>query len=81
MLTSDQIRAARTLIRWSAKRLADEAGLGISTIQRMEAAEGVPSASGRNLDAVQKTLEAAGIDFIEEDGRGVGVRFRSASGG
>ena len=76
MLTSHQIRAARALLRWTAQRLADEAELGISTVQRMEAAEDVPSASGRNLEAVQRCLEAAGIVFIEEDGRGIGVKFQ-----
>ena len=76
MLTSHQIRAARALLRWTAQTLADKAELGISTILRMEAAEEVPSASGRNLEAVQRCLEAAGIQFLEEDGRGVGVKFR-----
>ena len=79
MLTSHQIRAARALLRWSAQKLADEVRLGLSTVQRMEGAEDVPSASGRNLEAVQRCLEAAGIAFIEDDGRGTGVKFRSSS--
>ena len=80
MLTSDQIRSARALVRWSAQKLAEEAGLGISTIQRMEGAEGVPSASAKNLDAVQRSLEAAGVVFIPENGGGVGVRLKERSG-
>ena len=80
MLTSDQIRAARALLRWPAQKLADQAKLGISTIQRMEAASGVPVASARNLDKVQRVLEAAGAVFIDENGGGPGVRLRSASG-
>jgi transcriptional regulator with XRE-family HTH domain len=79
MLTSHQIRAARALLRWSAQKLADETRLGLSTVQRMEGAEDVPSASGRNLEAVQRCLETAGIEFIEEYGRGVGVKFRSGT--
>lgn len=67
------------MLRWTAQRLADEAELGISTVLRMEAAEDVPSASGRNLEAVQRCFEAAGIAFIEDDGRGIGVKFRSSS--
>ena len=76
MLTSDQIRAARALLRWSAQKLAKKAGLGISTVQRMENADGVPSASGKNLAAIQTVLESAGIIFIPENGGGRGVRLR-----
>jgi transcriptional regulator with XRE-family HTH domain len=79
MLTSNQIRAARALLRWSAQKLADQAGLGISTIQRMEATSGVPSASARNLDTVQRSLEAAGVVFIDENGGGPGVRLGSTT--
>ncbi len=79
MLTSHQIRAARALLRWSAQELADEASLGISTVQRMEGADNVPSASASNLDAVQKALESAGIIFLPDginvDG-GPGVRLK-----
>ena len=76
MLTSDQIRAARALLRWSAQKLADESGVSWKTIQRMEASEGVPSATARNIEKIQKTLEAAGIIFIDEDDEGPGVRLR-----
>lgn len=76
MLTSDQIRAARALVRWSAEDLARESGVGLSTIRRMEAAEGVPAASARNLAAIQDALEKAGVQFIAKNGGGEGVRFR-----
>jgi len=76
MLTSDQIRAARALLRWSAQDLAGKAGIGISTVQRMENADGVPSASGKNLEAVQRALERAGVEFITENGGGPGVRLK-----
>ena len=74
MLTSDQIRAARALLRWSAQDLAGKAGIGISTVQRMENAEGVPSASGKNLEAVQRTLERAGVEFTNGDSPGVRLK-------
>ena len=76
MITSDQIRAARALLRWSAKTLSEESGVSLPTIQRMEAASGVPGGLSRNLDAIQRTLERAGILFIDEDGGGFGVRLR-----
>jgi transcriptional regulator with XRE-family HTH domain len=76
VITSDQIRAARALVRWSAEDLARESGVGLSTIRRIEVAEGVPSASARNLAALQTALEAAGVVFIPRNGGGVGVRMR-----
>ena len=76
MLTSDQIRAARALLRWSAQKLADESGVSWKTIQRMEASEGVPSATARNIEKIQRTLETAGVTFIDGNGGGPGVRLR-----
>ena len=76
MLTSGQIRAARALLRWSAQRLADETGISWRTIARMESVDGVPSANSRNLLNIQQTLEKAGIEFIEENGGGAGIRLK-----
>ena len=42
----------------------------------MEASEGVPSATARNIEKIQKTLEAAGVIFVNEDDEGPGVRLR-----
>lgn len=80
MITGAQIRAARALIRWSASKLAKQADVSLPTIQRMEREDGVPSAYTKNLDSVQKTLEQAGVEFIPENGRGDGVRFREPLG-
>ncbi len=76
MLTGSQIRMARGHLNWSTKKLAGEAGVGISTVQRMETVDGVPPSSGKNLEAVQKTLETAGIVFVDANGLGPGVRLR-----
>lgn len=63
MLTGAQIRMARAGLKWTAKELAQKAGVGISTVQRMEAEDGIPTASARNVQAVQAALENAGISF------------------
>ena len=76
MLKAGQIRAARALLRWSAAELAIRSGLSERTLQRMEAAEGVPAGLSKNLELVQGTLEDAGIIFIDEDELGPGVRLR-----
>ena len=76
MITAEQIRGARAILRWSAQKLAEQTGVSWPTIQRMEASEGVPSSISKNLLAVQRTLEEAGIRFIDENGGGAGVRLR-----
>ena len=77
MITSDQIRAARALLRWSGKDLAEKTGLGFSTLMRLEVLDGVPSAQARTLEAIQKAFEQAGIEFIGTPEEGAGVRWRS----
>lgn len=67
---------ARGHLKLSVQELAENAGVGISTVRRMEDTDGVPSASGKNLDAVQKALEAAGVVFVDPNGLGEGVRLR-----
>jgi len=75
-LTSSQIRASRGLLRWSAEDLAREAALGLATIKRAEAADNETSMTTANDLAVRWALEAAGVEFIDENGGGPGVRLR-----
>jgi hypothetical protein len=75
-LTSGQIRAARALIRWRAADLAKESSVGVATIRRAELAEGPTALTAANDQAIRRTLEAAGIEFIDENGGGVGVRLK-----
>jgi ribosome-binding protein aMBF1 (putative translation factor) len=79
-LTSAQIRAARALLRWSAEDLARESTLGVTTIRRAELAKGETSMTTANDSAVRRTLEAAGVEFIDENGGGPGVRLRKRQG-
>jgi hypothetical protein len=75
-LTSAQMRAARALIRWSAEDLARETALSVTTIRRAELTEETTSMTAANDLAVRRTLEAAGVEFIDENGGGPGVRLR-----
>ena len=75
-LTSAQIRAARGLLRWSAEDLAREAALGVATIKRAEGAKNETSMTVANDLAVRRALEEAGVEFIDENGGGPGVRLR-----
>jgi len=78
-LTSAQIRAARALLRWSANVLARHSKLGIATIRRAELAEAETKLTAANDQAVRSALEAAGVEFIDENGGGVGVRLRKGT--
>jgi transcriptional regulator with XRE-family HTH domain len=73
-LTRAQCRAARALLEMTQSDLADLADLGLSTIVDFE--KGRRKISGDALAAIQKALESAGIEFIEENGGGPGVRLR-----
>jgi len=75
-LTSAQIRAARALLRWSAEDLARQSSIGVTTIRRAELTEDQTSMTTANDLAVRHALEGAGVEFIDENGGGVGVRMR-----
>ena len=75
-LTSAQIRAARSLVRWSAEDLARESSLSVATIRRAELADDETSMTAANNLAVRRALESAGVAFIDENGGGPGVRLR-----
>ena len=79
MITGAQVRAAKSLIRWSGSDLADRAGVSLSSIRRIEAFDGVPdSASVKVLHSIQQAFEDAGIEFIgtAEDGPGVRLKLK-----
>jgi transcriptional regulator with XRE-family HTH domain len=72
-LTPAQIRAARALLHWSAEDLARESAVGLATIRRAENAQKETSMTAPNDLAVRRALEAAGVEFIDENGSGPGV--------
>jgi transcriptional regulator with XRE-family HTH domain len=76
LITSDQIRAARALLRWSGRDLAEKTGLGFSTLMRLEVLDGVPSAQAKTLETIQRAFEKAGIEFIGSPESGAGVRWK-----
>jgi len=78
MLNAAQCRAARALLNWSQSDLATASKVGLSTIGNFEAGRSVPIAS--NLEALTRSLEAAGIQFIPENGGGAGLRLTKRSG-
>ena len=77
-LTDRQLRAARALLGWSAQQLADASKAGVATIRRVEPNDGPVNMTASTMAAVQRALEAAGVEFIAENGGGAGVRMRKA---
>ena len=75
-LTSAQIRAARSLIKWTAEDLARASRVSLRTIRRAELADQATSMTTANELAVRSALESAGVEFIDENGGGPGVRLR-----
>ena len=79
-ISGAQMRAARALLRWTALDLAKTSKVGVATIRRVEVVDGDISATKANQAALRHALEAAGVEFIDENGGGVGVRLRKPSG-
>ena len=75
-LTSFQIRAARAVVKWSAEDLARHSSVSLRTIRRAELAERHTSLNAPNDLAIRSAFEAAGVEFIDENGGGPGVRLR-----
>jgi predicted transcriptional regulator len=72
----EQVKAARALLRWSQQDLARASTVSLPTIKRLEAEPGPVGGRVATVAAIRAALEAAGVDFIEENGGGPGVRLR-----
>ena len=78
MLTAEQMRAARAIIRMEQGELAKASGVSVETVKRLESLRGTVSAQLSTVTAIKRALEAAGVVFIDENGGGAGVRLRKA---
>jgi DNA-binding XRE family transcriptional regulator len=74
LMTPAQSRAARALLEMNQSVLAQNAGLGLSTIVDFEKERRQVSEDA--VLAIEAAFERAGIEFIEENGGGEGVRLR-----
>ena len=75
MITGQQIRIARSALRWSVDALAEEVGLNAKTIRRIEAVDGLPDSTVKTISHIQSVLETAGIEFIGAPDDGPGIRI------
>ena len=73
MITGAQIRAARALLGWSQRDLADKALLSETAVLKLETGQADSRTS--TLAKARESLEKAGIEFINQtDGAGVLLR-------
>nr|WP_273511816.1 helix-turn-helix domain-containing protein [Phreatobacter oligotrophus] len=78
-MTPAQCRAARALVELTQPKLAEAAGLGLSTVVDFE--RGRRAVSEDATKAMRGALEAAGVIFVDENGEGPGVRLRKVHTG
>jgi predicted transcriptional regulator len=77
MIGPEQCRAARALLDWSQDQLSKKASVGIVTVRQLEAGTHEPRRA--TLDVIRRALVDAGVEFIDENGGGPGVRLRKAA--
>ena len=75
-VSTRQLKAARALLAWSQEMLAAAANISIPTIKRLEAQDGPLGGRNETVTKIRFALEAAGVEFIDENGGGPGVRLR-----
>ena len=69
---------ARAALGWGVRDLATAAQVSTQTVTRFERGDRLKEPT---IDILRSALEAAGIEFIPENGGGAGVRFRKPSSG
>jgi hypothetical protein len=71
-ISGAQVRASRALLKWSVRELSARCRVSHSAISRCEKVDDTPPMQERNLNAIKRTLEEHGIDFLGLNG----VRLR-----
>jgi transcriptional regulator with XRE-family HTH domain len=74
MITASQCRAARGLLDWTQQELADAAKVGVATVRLFEGDE--TETRQATLVVLRQAFEVAGVEFLDENGGGPGVRLR-----
>jgi DNA-binding XRE family transcriptional regulator len=75
-VTSAQVRMARAALNWTVRDLAAATGLHRNTITNIEV--GRYAGDSETLKLIKDVLTRAGVEFIDENGSGPGVRLSKA---
>ena len=70
---------ARAGLNWTVRDLADASGLHRNTITNLEV--GRYAGDAQTLEILEEILRKAGVEFIEENGGGPGVRLKKSTKG
>ena len=73
-VTSAQLRMARAALNWTVRDLAEATGLHRNTITNIEV--GHYAGDPKSLEVIETVLRKSGVEFIDENGGGAGVRLR-----
>lgn len=73
-----QSKMARVALRLGVRELAKKSGVSPDTVSRLERGEDLKPST---ITAIRSALEAAGVEFIEENGGGAGVRLSKGEAG
>lgn len=76
MIGPEQSRAARGLLGISQQELADRASFGLSTVRNFEKSRSKQTKN--NMLAIERALIEAGVEFVDENGGGAGVRIKKS---
>jgi transcriptional regulator with XRE-family HTH domain len=75
-ISASQVQEARKLLGWTRDRLAGASGLSPATISQFESNKRRPTAL--RVSSIKCALEDFGVIFVEENGKGFGVRLQNA---
>jgi transcriptional regulator with XRE-family HTH domain len=73
-VTSAQVRMARAALDWTVRDLAEATGLHRNTVTNLEI--GRYAGDPETIAIIEQVFSKAGIEFIDENGGGAGVRLR-----
>ena len=78
LLTAEQLRAARALIRWEQSTVAERAGVSVETIKRLEKLDGpLVATKTATILALEAAFREAGVEFTNGGEPGVKLKRRS----
>jgi len=76
MITGEQLRAARAMLKMEQAELAQLSGVSLETIKRLERMDGELAANSRTLSSIESALQHEGVLLLPENGGLAGVRLR-----
>lgn len=66
LITSEQIRACRAILRWTINDLAEYSGVSIATLKRIESKEGFPNSRIETIHVIRTTFESTNIVHLPD---------------